>query len=80
MSRYQLVDGPQVIGIACASPACIGTCRLIVCAGPVRLKVNDQMGDDMCGAGLSRELKVLASERVAIQAQAKSHSLSLIVC
>jgi hypothetical protein len=47
---------------------------LIVSVRPARLKIIDQMGNDMCGTGLSRELKVLAIEHMTIQTQAEFHN------
>ena len=60
LERDQLVDGPQLIGIAGQAPASLGAGRLVVARiVRARLEIVDQVDHNMSGPGLPRELEVL---------------------
>ena len=72
--RRQLVDRPQPIGVAGAAPAVIRAGRLVVARVLAAVfEIVDEVGDDVRGAGLSRELEVLAREHVSVEAEAELH-------
>ena len=72
----QLVDGPELIRVAGQAPALLGAGRLVVARiVRARLEIIDEVGHNMGGPRLTRELEVLRRQHVAIESEPELHGL-----